>query len=148
MCTGSGGYSGKPGEPRRSWFGGHRTESWRSREHSRWPFPQDQLWAAQQMDYLHPGDSDPENALSARSRVWHAEENLGEGWVAFMPPDDGWGAAGSTARSKEHMLTVLLSIKMEKNLLTKPSLPATGNKESRKLSVDKHSTILTLIWST
>lgn len=53
-----------------------------------WSVPQDQLWAAEQTDYLHHGGDDLETALPDRCRAWHAVENLGGGgggWVAVGP---------------------------------------------------------------
>lgn len=76
VYTESTGYSGESWEnPAAVRFKGTEQNPWRNRALG-WPFLQDELWAAEQMDYLHHRDSDPENALSARS-VWHAEENLG-----------------------------------------------------------------------
>lgn len=104
MHTESRGCSGESWEkPSCCSFQGLRPESVEEPRAFRWSLPQDQLWAAEQMDYLHHKGW---WQWSRKSPSWQKQsvacgrEFGGVAFVHLPPSDAGWGAAGSRAACK------------------------------------------------
>lgn len=68
---------------------GLEPESMEEPRRFRWSLLQDQLWAAEQMDYLHHGDNDLEKPFMTEEEC---DVHRRTGVVAFVPLNAGWGA--------------------------------------------------------